>query len=158
MRSFGEGQAIAAFEHARELDPKSSFPDFGLGQVYLAQGDYDKALAALSKSFHPTANDYFWTGAAYAARGDKEKALTMLQKAFDAGFRDFAALDASPYFSALRPNPRFQHLTELTASNARSALALGDRSEIAQMVSINRQHRSISYDGRSEVFGRPSDW
>jgi serine/threonine protein kinase/Flp pilus assembly protein TadD len=103
-------EAIAAFEHSR-TDPADSFPDLGLGQVYLAQGDYDKALAYLSKSARPAAINYFWLGAAYAARGDTEKALATLQKAFDAGFHDFTALDTSPYFSSLRTDPRFQQLT-----------------------------------------------
>jgi eukaryotic-like serine/threonine-protein kinase len=105
-------EAIAAFEQARELNPAASLPDLGLGQVYLAQGDYDKALAALSKTVRPTGVNYFWLGAAYAAHGDKEKTLATLQKAFDAGFHDFAALDASPYFSSLRTDPRFQQLTQ----------------------------------------------
>jgi tetratricopeptide (TPR) repeat protein len=105
-------EAIAAFEHARELNPNDSFPNLGLGQAYLAQGDYDKALAALLKGAQPSAINYFWIGAAYAARGDKEKALAMLQKAFDAGFRDFSAIDASPYFSSLRTDPRFKQLTQ----------------------------------------------
>jgi TolB-like protein/Flp pilus assembly protein TadD len=104
-------EAIAAFEHSR-TDPADSFPDLGLGQVYLAQGDYDKALAYLSKSVRPAGINYFWLGAAYAARGDRDKALATLQKAFDAGFHDFTALDASPYFSSLRTDPRFQQLTQ----------------------------------------------
>ena len=103
-------EAIAAFEHSR-TDPEDSFPDMGMGQVYLAQGDYDKALAALSKSARPAGINNFWLGAAYAARGDREKALATLQKALDAGFHDFAALDTSPYFSSLRTDPRFQQLT-----------------------------------------------
>jgi serine/threonine protein kinase/Tfp pilus assembly protein PilF len=105
-------EAIAAFEHARELNTTSSFVDLGLGQVYLAEGDYEKAVAALSKSVRPAAINYFWLGAAYAAHGDKDKALATLQKAFGAGFHDFAALDASPYFSSLRTDPRFQQLTQ----------------------------------------------
>ncbi|MGA7850824.1 MAG: protein kinase [Terriglobales bacterium] len=105
-------EAIAAFEHARELDPTSFWADLGLGQVYLAQGEYDKAVAALSKNIRPAGINYFWLTAAYAASGDKEKALATLQKAFDAGFHDFAALDASPYFSSLRTDPRFQQLTQ----------------------------------------------
>jgi len=105
-------EAIAAFEHARELNPTSSLPDLGLGQVYLAQGDYDKAIATVSKSARPTGIYYFWLGAAYAARGDKEKALATLQKAFEMGFHDVAALDASPYFSSLRTDPRYQQLVQ----------------------------------------------
>jgi tetratricopeptide (TPR) repeat protein len=42
-------EAIAAFEHSR-TDPEDSFPDLGMGQVYLAQGDYDKALAAYQRA------------------------------------------------------------------------------------------------------------
>jgi tetratricopeptide (TPR) repeat protein len=105
-------EAIAAFEHARELDPTAMWADLGLGQVYLAQGDYDKAVATLSKGVRPSGISYFWLGAAFAAHGDREKALVTMQKAFDAGFHDFAVLDASPYFSALRTDPRFQRLTE----------------------------------------------
>jgi len=105
-------EAIAAFEHARELDPTAFWADLGLGQVYLAQGESDKAVAALSKNVRPAGINYFWLSAAYAAHGDKEKALATLQKAFDAGFHDLAALDASPYFSSLRSDPRFQQLTQ----------------------------------------------
>ncbi len=38
------------------------------------------------------------------------KFLPTLQKALTAGYRDFAAIDASPYFSSLRSDPRFQQL------------------------------------------------
>jgi non-specific serine/threonine protein kinase len=105
-------EAIAAFEYARQADPTSTYGDLGLGQVYLAQGDYDKALAALLKSAQPAGINYFWISEAYAARGDKEKALATLQKAFETGFRDFAALDATPHFNSLRPDPRFQQLEQ----------------------------------------------
>jgi tetratricopeptide (TPR) repeat protein len=95
-------KAIAAFEHLR-TDSADSFPDMGLGRVYLAQGDYDKALAALSKSARPAGINYFWLGAVYAARGDREKALATLQKAFDAGFHDFTALDTSLCLHRMSP-------------------------------------------------------
>jgi non-specific serine/threonine protein kinase len=105
-------EAIAAFERAQEVDPTNTVAQLGLGQTYLAQGDYDKALTAMLKGLRPVGINYFWLSAAYAARGDKDKALATLQKAFDAGFHDFAALDASPYFSSLRNDPRFQQLTQ----------------------------------------------
>jgi len=102
-------EAIAAFEHAKELSPTSSTADFGLAQVYLAEGDYDRALALLLKQ--PNSSIVlFQLSSAYAGRGDKEKALAELQRALTAGYRDFAAIDASPYFSSLRSDPRFQQL------------------------------------------------
>ena len=103
-------EAIAAFERAKEIDPSDYFGNFGLGQAYLAQGDYDKALASLLQGLKPAGINYFWLSAVYAGRGDKDKALATLQKAFDTGFQDFAALDSSPYFSSLRTDPRFQRL------------------------------------------------
>jgi serine/threonine protein kinase/cytochrome c-type biogenesis protein CcmH/NrfG len=102
-------EAIAALEHAKELSPTSTAADLGLGQVYMAQGDYDRAVTLLSKQ-PVAAINVFWLSSAYAGRGDKEKALATLQKALAAGYRDFAAIDASPYFSSLRSDPRFQQL------------------------------------------------
>jgi tetratricopeptide (TPR) repeat protein len=79
--------------------------------VYLAQGDYDRAIAILSApSVGKSAITKFWLSSAYAARGDRQKALDELQKAFTANFGDFAALDASPCFSSLRSDPRFIQL------------------------------------------------
>jgi hypothetical protein len=46
----------------------------------------------------------------YAGRDDKEKAPAALKEALTAGYRDFAAIDASPYFSSLRSDPRYQQL------------------------------------------------
>ncbi len=105
-------EAIASFQREKELSPNSTMADLGLGQVYLAQGDYEQAVATLTKSAVSAAINYFFLSAAYAAHGDKEKALATLQKAFESGFHDFAALDASPYFASLRTEPRFLQLTE----------------------------------------------
>jgi tetratricopeptide (TPR) repeat protein len=103
-------QAIAAFKQAQELDRANIVVQLGLGQTYLAQGDYDKALTAMLTGLRPVGINYFWLSAAYAARGDKEKTLATLQKAFELGFNDFAALDNSPYFFSLRADPRYQQL------------------------------------------------
>jgi len=105
-------EAIAAFEQVQELSPNNSYAPLGLGQAYLAQGEYDKAVAALSRGLRPASINHFWLAAAYAARGDQEKALATLQKAFDLGFKDFAALDSSPYFAKLRNDQRFQQLMQ----------------------------------------------
>jgi non-specific serine/threonine protein kinase len=110
QRRFSE--AIPAFEQARELDPGSSIPDLGLGQVYLAQGDYDRAIATLAKlpKSRRTPTIQMSLGIAYAARGERERALAEIGGALALGYRDFAALDASPYLSSLRSDPRFQQL------------------------------------------------
>jgi serine/threonine protein kinase/tetratricopeptide (TPR) repeat protein len=105
-------EAIAAFEQAQQLDTGNTVAQLGLGQTYLAQGDYDKALTAMLKGLRPVGINYFWLSAAYAARGDKEKTLATLQKAFEVGFNDFAALDTSPYFSSVRSDPRYLQLTQ----------------------------------------------
>jgi serine/threonine protein kinase/Tfp pilus assembly protein PilF len=104
-------EAIATFEQERELNPGGTLADLGLGQVYLAQGEYDKALSALSASARPAAINYFWLAAAYAAKGENDRALAALQKMFEAGFHDFTALDSSAYFASLRGDPRFKELT-----------------------------------------------
>jgi len=66
----------------------------------------------MSKAMRPSGLNYYWLGAVYAARGDKEKALTEMEKAFAMGFKDFAVLDTSPYFAALRGDSRFQALEQ----------------------------------------------
>lgn len=82
-----------------------------MAQISLAQGQYDRAIAYLFKdSGRNTAISLYCLGASYAGKGDKEKALTALQKSFAAGFRDFAAIDAAPYFSSLRTDSRFEKL------------------------------------------------
>ncbi|HKO03982.1 MAG TPA: protein kinase [Candidatus Acidoferrales bacterium] len=106
-------EAVAAMEQARKLSPHSSSPDLGLSQVYLAKGDYDQALSHWLRQPERqriTAISAFWGASIYAARGEKEKALAELETALKADFRDFAAIDASPHFAALRSDPRFQQL------------------------------------------------
>ncbi len=106
-------EAIAAFEQARKMSPQSSSPDLGLAQLYLAKGDYDQALSRWSRQ--PAAQVHtavvaFVGSMIYAARGEKDKALAELQESLEKGYRDFAAIDASPYFASLRSDPRFQKL------------------------------------------------
>ena len=103
-------EALDAFEQMRKINPKATSADLGAGQVYLAQGDYDKALAAITHDMNPSGITYFWLAAAYAAKGDNAKGLTTLQLAFDTGFRDFRALDASPFFEKLRSDPKYQEM------------------------------------------------
>ena len=104
-------EAAAAFQHAEEVG-SSNYANLGMAQLALAQGNYDQALAYLMKrsGTQQTAMEQYWQSAAYSAKGDREKALTTMQTAFKLGFRDFAAIDASPYFASMRSDPRFQQL------------------------------------------------
>jgi eukaryotic-like serine/threonine-protein kinase len=103
-------EASKAFERAGELGD-ATYRDLGLAQVYLAQGKYDAAVAHLLKGGEPKeAIGSFFLSAAYAAKGDKGKALAALQKTLNLGYRDFAAIKASPYFASLQSDPRFQEL------------------------------------------------
>ena len=103
--------AALAFQRAKDLG-SSDYQNLGVAQLELAQGNYDQALDYLTKrnAGRKIAIDRYWFSAIYAAKGDKDKALASLQEAFSLGFRDFGALDSSPYFANLRSDPRYQKL------------------------------------------------
>jgi tetratricopeptide (TPR) repeat protein len=106
-------EAAGAFRHAGEIG-SPMFENLGMAQLSLAQGNYDQAITYLLKDepVHKIAMSQYWLSATYAAKGDKGKALDSLQAAFKLGFGDFAALDASPYFSSLRDDPRYRQLVQ----------------------------------------------
>jgi serine/threonine protein kinase/Tfp pilus assembly protein PilF len=106
-------EAAAAFRRANEIGSKW-YAGLGMGQLALAQGNYDQAIADLMSTgvAEKTAMDQYWLSSAYAGKGDKEKALFALQNSFKLGFGDFGALDASPYFKTLRDDPRYKQLVQ----------------------------------------------
>jgi len=107
QRRYQEG--LAALNHARELDPSFLAAHIGLGEIYLAQGDYGRALAELQSEPRVPLVD-FRICEVFAAQGKKEEALATLEAALNGGYRDFAAIDASPHLASLRSDPRFQQL------------------------------------------------
>ena len=104
-------EAASAFQHARDVG-SDDYGNLGMAQLALAQGNYDQAQQFMAKrtSLQKTSMDQYWMAAICAAKGDKEKAISNLQRALQLGFRDFTVLDASPYFSNLRSDPRYQRL------------------------------------------------
>jgi non-specific serine/threonine protein kinase len=106
-------EAAAAFRRAKEIG-SNSYEGLGMGQLALAQGNYDQAIGHLMSTgvASKTAMDQYWISSAYAGKGDKEKALVALQNSFKLGFGDFGALDASPYFKSLRDDPRYRQLVQ----------------------------------------------
>jgi len=105
-------EAVAAFEQALRLDADFASPHVGLAQTYLAQGNYEQAMAELDKwgDSRKTPHVVFQRSLILAAQGKREKALEKLEQALAGGYRDFAQIDASPYLSSLRTDPRFQQL------------------------------------------------
>ena len=106
-------EAIAAFEQAKSISPSSGTANFGLAQVYIAQGDYDRAittLLSLPKADQSTPSHTFSSVWRTQASGDKEKALLELQKSIDLGYRDSAAIKSNPRFDSVRSDPRFEKL------------------------------------------------
>jgi len=105
-------EAVLAFQRSEEVGSKD-YANLGMAQLSLAQGNYDQAIAYMQKrpsdAKKVAINDY-WYSAIYSAKGDKDKAFAAMQEAFNLGFRDFSALDASPYFGNLRSDPRYQEL------------------------------------------------
>jgi tetratricopeptide (TPR) repeat protein len=103
--------AAVAYQRAKELG-SSHYEHLGMAQIALAQGNYDEALKYMDAgvSSEKTTMDQYWRAAIYSAKGDKDKSLAAVQQALQTGFRDFAVLDASPYFANLRSDPRYQKL------------------------------------------------
>lgn len=89
------------------MSPNGTMADLGMGQAYMALGEYDQAIGELTKSATPAAINYVFLSEAYSGRGDKEKALAALQKALEMGYRDFGTLDTNAYFDKLRGDARF---------------------------------------------------
>jgi tetratricopeptide (TPR) repeat protein len=103
--------AAVAYQRAKELG-STHYHNLGMAQIALAQGNYDEALKYIDAGIaaQKTTMEQYWRAAIYSGKGDKDKAFAAMQQALQTGFRDFAALDASPYFANLRSDPRYQKL------------------------------------------------
>jgi serine/threonine protein kinase/Flp pilus assembly protein TadD len=106
-------EANDAFRQSGDLGD-STYRDLGLGQVALAQGKFDQAVTYMegAAKVKRAAIHLFWLSSAYSARGDKDKAFASMQESFKLGFRDFSAIDNSPYLANLRSDPRYQQLAQ----------------------------------------------
>ncbi|MDA2924826.1 tetratricopeptide repeat protein, partial [Acidobacteria bacterium AH-259-L09] len=105
-------ETIAAFEYFLQLEPDHRIGRIRLGQVHLAQHNYNQALAQFEKARQIRETDGLLVriGAAHAALGNKEKALIELERALVGGYRNFEAIQADPHFASLRNDSRFQDL------------------------------------------------
>jgi eukaryotic-like serine/threonine-protein kinase len=105
-------EASAAFDRCEQLlGDNGGLANGGRGQLNVIQGNYDQALAFLEKAgAKGNAINQYWFAAAYAGKGDHAKALASLQQALDRGYRDFPAIESTPYFANLRNDPQYQKL------------------------------------------------
>jgi TolB-like protein len=106
-------EARQAFERSLEQNPDFSSGHLGLAQYHLAIGEWDQALDEIKLSEEKgTAIVAYYSAAVFAGEGDFDQALEALESALELDYRDFANLDASPYFAALREDPRFAELVQ----------------------------------------------
>ena len=105
-------EAVAAFEQALRINPAFLDGSHGLAHVYLAHGEYGKALARFEaeREIQESPRLLSDIAAAYAGLGDSEKALAALEDALASGYRNFARINTSSHFAALRSDARFQAL------------------------------------------------
>ena len=103
-------EAREAFERALEQNPDFSSAHLGLAQYHLAGGATEAALNEINLFNRDTPLDYYYRAMIHADGGDVEAGFHNLQRSLETGFRDFAALDASPYLATLREDPRYREL------------------------------------------------
>jgi TolB-like protein/Tfp pilus assembly protein PilF len=106
-------EAREAFETSMEQNPSFGSGHLGLAQVDIATGEWDSALKQIELSEEKgTAIVLYYQAAALAGKGEIDQALEALEGALQLDYRDFANLDASPYFETLRQDPRFTELIQ----------------------------------------------
>ena len=106
-------EAREAFETSMEQNPSFGSGHLGLAQVDIATGEWDSALKQIELSEEKgTAIVLYYQAAALAGKGEIDQALDALEGALQLDYRDFANLDASPYFETLRQDPRFTELIQ----------------------------------------------
>jgi TolB-like protein/Tfp pilus assembly protein PilF len=115
-------EAAEAFTYTLELSPAYGPPHLGLSQVYLAQGNYDLALAELDKGeVRGGAGTLVQRSAIYAARGEKDKALRDLKEALAAGYRDLPTSTPAPTSPPCATTRATSNLCAATGSRNRGA-------------------------------------
>lgn len=83
--------AISYFKSALQILPSSSLPKYGLGQVYLANGQAKAAEQSFKDAIEQNENfalAYKGMGDALAAQGEKKKAVKYFKKATEASVRN----------------------------------------------------------------------
>jgi len=105
-------EAAEAYQTGAELDPENWDALFGLGETHLELGNYGDALSAMeaTRRLTETGSVLVYIGAAHAGLGNVDEALASVKLGLELGFKNFDAIEGSPYFATLRDDPRFSAL------------------------------------------------
>jgi len=105
-------EALGAFQHILDRVPDSMLGSFGQAQTYLAMGEFARAEKAAKASMRQGMSpvQQVILSYAYAAQSRMDEALAELERALELDYRDFEALEASPYLSELHEDPRYQRM------------------------------------------------
>ena len=107
--------AVAEFRAALRLDTDNAivwcFLAFSCAmQVPPDSKGAEEAAMEAARNLKETSGVLVQIGAAHAGLGNFDEALAVVKLALDRGFKNFDALEGSPYFANLQSDPRFQEL------------------------------------------------
>ncbi len=107
------GEAIEAFEKARDRSGAHASTLAGLGHAYALQGRRDEAKKILQQLNESSSKTYIspcTLAIVHAGLGEKDEAMEWLERAFEAHDVWLVWLKTEPRFDVLRPDSRFQDL------------------------------------------------
>ena len=106
-------EAIAEYEKARQIDPKTPEILMDLGRAYAVAGKRAEAERILAELKARTKTGYvspFHIAMVYIGLGEKDQAFAALEEAYQARSWYMTWLKVAPEFDSLRTDPRFVDL------------------------------------------------
>ena len=122
--------ALAAFLHAEELDPRAPENDLNVGTVQLLQGQLEPASRRFQRYLAgagDTAEGYYLVAGNYALAGYAALAVEHLRAAVERDERSRRRARTDPNFASLETNPRFQRLLATDAYEPPAGSFAADR-------------------------------
>ncbi|MFZ0060989.1 MAG: tetratricopeptide repeat protein, partial [Pyrinomonadaceae bacterium] len=108
-------EAISLSEQWLQTDPTNQFALRDAGIAYAKAGRRDKAEEMIARFREIGKRQYIPTcriACIYGALGDRDKAFEELRKAFEVRDWELHRVNADPYWSSLRDDPRFKEMVK----------------------------------------------